>query len=151
MKKKKKKKKEFWLPIKTPYIKHIFCRMHLIVSMHRLRQLRKKMNFHQNPGPRYKHWQWQSIGCCHKIKTLSWMCCKQTFARSRSREWMVWKTNIFAARITVVLVAAWSQQLLICFLDPNLYMDIIIRKIWKGMNQTKMEGGTERHLPKTDD
>ena len=28
---------------------------------------------------------------------------------------------------------------------------IIIRKTWKGMNQTKMEGGTERHLPKTDD
>ena len=27
----------------------------------------------------------------------------------------------------------------------------IIRKTWKGMNQTKMEGGTERHLPKTDD
>ena len=23
---------------------------------------------------------------------------------------------------------------------------IIIRKTWKGMNQTKMEGGTERHL-----
>ena len=23
--------------------------------------------------------------------------------------------------------------------------------LWKGMNQTKMEGGTERHLPKTDD
>ena len=27
----------------------------------------------------------------------------------------------------------------------------IIRKTWKGMNQTKMEGGIERHLPKTDD
>ena len=27
----------------------------------------------------------------------------------------------------------------------------IIRKIWKGMNQTKLEGGTERHLPKADD
>ena len=31
----------------------------------------------------------------------------------------------------------------------NLYN--IIRKTWKGINQTKMEGGTERHLPKTDD
>ena len=29
--------------------------------------------------------------------------------------------------------------------------NIIIRKTWKGMNQIKMEGGTERHLPKTDD
>ena len=27
----------------------------------------------------------------------------------------------------------------------------IIRKTWKGINQTKMEGGKERHLPKTDD
>ena len=27
----------------------------------------------------------------------------------------------------------------------------IARKTWKGINQTKMEGGTERHLPKTDD
>ena len=26
-----------------------------------------------------------------------------------------------------------------------------MRKTWKGMNQTKMEWGTERHLPKTDD
>ena len=28
---------------------------------------------------------------------------------------------------------------------------IYIRKTWKGMKQTKMEGMTERHLPKTDD
>ena len=44
-------KNAFWWPIKTPYIKHIYCRMHLIVSMHHLWQLRKKMTFHQNPGP----------------------------------------------------------------------------------------------------
>ena len=35
----------FWWPIKTPYIKHIYCRMHLFVSMHRLWQLRRKMSF----------------------------------------------------------------------------------------------------------
>ena len=46
-------KNSFWWPIKTPYIKHTFCRMHLIASMHRLWQLRKKMTFHQNPGPIY--------------------------------------------------------------------------------------------------
>ena len=39
---------------------------------------------------------------------------------------------------------------------PDLLLDtswgyFITRKTWKGMNQTKMEGETERHLPKTDD
>ena len=37
---------------------------------------------------------------------------------------------------------------------PNTHLTIwynIIRKTWKGMNQTKMEGGTERHLTQTDD
>ena len=44
-----------------------------------------------------------------------------------------------------------------CHLSSGLFhlsespLYIIIRKTWKGMNQTKMEGGTERHLPKTDD
>ena len=44
-------KNAFWWPIKTPYIKHIYCRMKLIASMHHLWQLRKKMTFHQNLGP----------------------------------------------------------------------------------------------------
>ena len=35
--------------------------------------------------------------------------------------------------------------------SPQGLNHIIIRKTWKGMNQTKMEGGTERHLLKTDD
>ena len=30
-------------------------------------------------------------------------------------------------------------------------MFIITKKTWKGMDQSKMEGGTERHLPNTDD
>ena len=35
--------------------------------------------------------------------------------------------------------------------NPPLYLrPWSIRKTWKGMNQTKMEGGTEWHLPKTD-
>ena len=36
-------------------------------------------------------------------------------------------------------------------LNLPLYRFNIIRKTWKGINQTKMEGGTERHLPKIDD
>ena len=34
---------------------------------------------------------------------------------------------------------------------PIFWLYNIIRKTWKVMNQTKMEGGIERHLPKTDD
>ena len=40
-------------------------------------------------------------------------------------------------------------EILSCDILTNKY--IITRKTWKGMNQTKMEGGTERHLSKTDD
>ena len=36
-------------------------------------------------------------------------------------------------------------------LSPFRRKYTIARKTWKCMNQRKMDGGTERHLPKTDD
>ena len=53
------------------------------------------------------------------------------------------------------IVKCWNFQIycqnFTTLILRTLYFYIITRKTWKGMNQTKMEGGTEWHLPKTDD
>ena len=57
--------------------------------------------------------------------------------------------KVFCLEAGLSLDMHYQDSTYLSLLDNN----IITRKTWKGMNQTKMEGGgeTEQRLPKTDD
>ena len=66
------------------------------------------------------------------------------------------KVNVIKIHLHYTVIKQ-NAYLLSTYLVPciiyrfGIVLHTVIRKTWKGMNQTKMEGGTERHLPKTDD